>query len=510
MVWTFDEYVLNVDRRELHRGTAPVELEPQAFDMLVFLVRNRERVVGKDELFQAIWGGRIVSNSALTTRLNAVRRAVGDNGQAQRLIRTLPRKGVRFVGEVVEAPGLQARAEFVQTWGLARQSSSLSITVLPFIAISDTAEERSFARGLFENIVTSLNCFRWISVVAPSSDRYSRSGAPEAEWTRGDSSARYSVQGAIHLSGERLRVTARLVDATGSHLWADRCDGMLSEIFDLQDRVVAKVAGSFEPTIQAAEARRYNALPSRKATPHELHLRAQPIFSNGKENVLRSMRLLERAIALDPNYAPALADVAFCLQVLDINGWVDDRPLTRRRAIDYARKALQVSCDAEPIATAAHVFAYFGEDVEVALALADQATARNPYLASGWYSSGMARLYAGQLDDAAERFETSARLSPWDHVARRSVAGLGIIRLFDGRLDEAIPRLRLAVREFPQWATIYSSLASCYAHLGFDREAVEVARRLKAVDPSLMPTADQFRDVRHRELLAPGLRLAGT
>lgn len=282
---------------------------------------------------------------------------------------------------------------------------------------------------------------------------------------------------------------------------------MLADGFDLQDRIAATVAGSIEPTVQAAEARRYNAADSRNATPHELHLRAQPIFSMGVDNILQSLRLLERAIALDSSHAPSLADAAYCLQLLDINGWAEDRQRTRRRALEYARKALQVACDAEPVAAAALVFAYFGEEMDAALALADQATTLNPYLARGLFSNGTARLYAGKLEEAAECFEVSARLNPWGHAGRRSVAGLGILYLFEGRLDDVISRLRQAVQEYPRWATPYCTLASCYAHLGHAREAAAVARRLRAVDPSLSPRVDQFHDERHRELLGPGLNL---
>jgi adenylate cyclase len=382
------------------------------------------------------------------------------------------------------------------------------VVVSPFVAVGDVADEKTFARGLFENVITALNRFSRISVVSSSAPHLFDGATDGVERTKGvDRAARYVVQGAVYRDGERLRVTARLVGSAGLLLWADRFDGVLADGFDLQDRIAATIAGSVEPTVQAAEARRYNAAGTRNATAHELHLRAQPIFSMGVDNILQSLRLLERAIALDPSHAPSLADAAYCLQLLDINGWAKDRQQTRRRALEYARMALQVSGDAEPVAAAALVFAYFGEEMDAALALGNQAATLNPYLARGLFSNGTARLYAGKLEEAAECFETSARLNPWGHAGRRSVAGLGILHLFEGRLDDAISRLRQAVQEYPRWATVYCTLASCYAHLGHAREAAAVARRLRAVDRSLSPTVDQFRDGRHRELLGPGLRL---
>jgi len=262
--------------------------------------------------------------------------------------------------------------------------------------------------------------------------------------------------------------------------------------------------------VQVAEARRLDAFPGHDATPHDLHLRAQPIFSSGKESVLRSFRLLERAIALDPSYAPALADAAYCLQVLDINGWAEDRQVNRQKAVDFTRRVLQASGEPEPAATVAHVLAYFGEDIDVALALADQAMTLNPNIAKGWFSSGMAQLYAGRPEQAVESFERSVRLNPRDRVGWRNIAGIGIAHFFGRRFDEAAPRLRLMVQEFPRWATPYCVLVSCYAHLGLDREAEAMAQRLRATDPTLVPNAAQFRNPKHRELLAPGLRLTGT
>jgi len=517
VVWAFDGYVLDLDRRELRQGSALIELEPQVFDVLAYLVRHRDRVVGKDELLQAVWCGRIVSDSALTTRINAVRRAVGDTGKAQRLLRTHPRKGIRFVGEVTEPPTEREPAKFQPRSGATPRSPAAalvdgsSIAVLPFTAISGAPEERWLADGLVENAVAALSRFQWLSVVAPMSHPGPHGRAFDVTWIGCELGVRYVVQGTVHRGGQRLRVTARLMDAnSGLNLWADRFDGPFADGFELQDMVTATMAGSIAPIVQAAEARRLNASPDRDATPHDLHLRAQPIFSNGKESILRSLKLLERALALDPDYAPALADAANCLQLLDINGWAEDRRVNRQKAVDFTRRALRVSGEPEPAAAAAQVLAYFGEDIDVALAVADQAMTLNPNFARGWFSSGMAQLYAGRPEQAVESFEKSVRLNPRDRVGRRNIAGIGIAHFFDRRFDEAAPRLRLTVQEFPRWATPYCVLVSCYAHLGLVREAEALARRLRATDPSLMPNAAQFRNARHRELLAPGLRLTGT
>jgi DNA-binding winged helix-turn-helix (wHTH) protein len=495
LIYLFEGFALNAERRELRQGIVEVKLEPQVFDVLLYLLRHRGRVVGKDELFHSIWKGRAVTDSALTSRINAIRRAVGDDGRAQRVIRTLPRHGFRFVGGVEERPAASNEAA-VSMAPLAPPTlvHRPSVAVLPFAAIGDDAKERGIAAALAENILVALSRFRWLFVTASPGSL---------------AGARYLVQGSVHRSGLRLRATVRLADAVGGvHLWAERFDGTTANGFELLDRAAATVAGSIGPALQLAEARGLDERPGRGETAFELHLRAQPIYSNGRDKVLRSLDLVRQAIALDPTYAPALADVAYCLQILDINGWVEDRHSNRQSAVHYARRALLFSGDAEQVATAAHVLAYFGEDFAASMGLADEAVEQNPNFARAWFTHGMIRLYAGHIDGAVASFETSTKLNPRDKVERRNIAGIAFAHFFNRCFDEAIPRLRMVVQEFPQWATPYCVLAASYAHLGHDREAKAVAGRLNSADPSLVPTAAQFRNDRHRELLAPGLKLA--
>jgi TolB-like protein len=515
MAFAFDEYVLDPDRRELCRGAAPVKLEPQAFDLLAYLVQHRDRVIGRDELTQAIWSGRIVTDAALTTRINAVRRAIGDDGRAQRLIRTLSRKGIRFVGEVKETVAASEIAVANRLSGTKLRerepdfAERAGITVLPFVAISGNAEEQYLADSLTGDIVVALSRFRWYSVLAQTSPLAFRGTAFDVKRAGWELGTRYVLRGTVHRRTDRLRIAVYLIETlTGAHLWAEDFDGLLADGFALQDRIATTAAASIEAPLRIAEAARSNGLQDRDATPCGLHLQAHPIFSDGKESVVRSLRLLERALALDPDYAPALADAAFCLQVLDINNGGRDRRANSRKALALARKALHVSNDPEPVATAAFALAYFGEDIEDALALIDHALALNPAFTRGWYMSGMALLYAGQPERAVERFETAIQLNPRDRLGRRNNAGIGIAHFFTGQLDSAVSRLRLMVQEFPRWATPYAALAACYTHQGFSRDAKAVARRLTATDPSLAPNVIQFRDPKHRGLLTPGVRLA--
>ena len=514
MVLAFDGHLLDIERRELRRGTVLIKLEPQVFDLLAYLVHHRGRVVGKDELIQAIWRGRSVSDSAVTTRINAARQAVGDNGFDQRLIRTLRRKGFRFVGEVSEASTMR---EAPQSEVLPGEKAGVSapafadrasIAVVPFAAVGDDFEVRCFADGLVEDVVIALSRFHWLCVLAPMPPYAGRDWELDARALGRDLAVRYVVQAAVRRDGPKARVTAHLVDTTsGSLLWTDRFDGLLAEGLQLQDRIASIMAGSIEPAVQSAETHRCSSPSNRDVTPYALRLLAHPIFSSGKKSVLRSLNLLERAIELDPGYGSALADAANCRQILDVNGWTADRQLNRRKAINLARVALRDPSDPEPVAISAFALAYFGEDIDAALMLLDNALRLNPSFAMGWYMSGFARLYAGQSEQAIECFETSIRLNPRDRVARRSSAGIGIAHCFNGHFDEAVPILRSVIQEFPRWATPYCVLSSCHAHLDFLREAEAIARRLNGTSP--VPNAAQFRDAKHRELLSPGLRLAG-
>lgn len=507
MAFVFDQFVLDFAKRELRRGQTALKLEPQAFDLLSYLVVHRDRMVGRDELMEALWGGRIVSDAALTTRINTVRRAVGDTGRAQHVIRTIPRKGFRFIAAVTEFvdPKDNGRNAGATDVRLHWRPERTSVSVFPFTALTKGPVEQWLGESLASELVIALCRYRWFSVLAPLSTLQSLAGPIASFQNRPE--LRYAVRGTVRRVGDVLRVTAHLVDiGSGTNLWGDSFDGRLGEDFTWQDGIVATMAGSIEPQLRIAEA--YNAAQAdRDATPYRLHLRAHPIFSDGKENVLRSFHLLERALALDPNYAPALADAAFCLQVLDINVAGRDRQADRRKAIAFARKALQIADEPEPIATAAFTLAYFGEDLHEALALLDHALALNPHFARGWYMKGMAHLYAGQPEPALESLATSLRLNPHERLGRRNNFGIGLAEFFMGHHHAAIAKLQQVVQEFPKWATPYAALAAGYAHHNSLADATRVATRLTSIDASLAPNVAQFRNPKHRDLLAVGARL---
>jgi TolB-like protein len=516
--YAFGEYMLDVRRRELRRGGELLKLEPQVFDLLAYLVQHRDRVVDKNDLLHAVWGGRIVSDAALTTRINAVRRALGDDGQRQQLIRTLPRKGVRFVADITETPDETASRTATVPGppgfgpGLALPDKP-SIAVLPFVNIGGEPEQEHFAAGMVEEIITALCRMRWLFVIARNSSFIYKGQMVDVRQVGRELGVRYVLDGAVRKSGDRVRITAQLLDAeTGGHLWADRFDGTVADVFVLQDRVASKVAGVIEPTMEAAEVQRLASRPTDDLTAHDLYLRALPdCYSCSAEGLLRALHLLERAIERDAGFAPALATAAGCRQFLGVSGWVADPANNRIEAIELARQALQADGHAPVVlAETARVLAHFTEEIASTIAMIERALDLNPSYARGWYWSGWLRLFAGQPDLAIGHFRTAVRLNP---LHRPYLTGIGAAHFFNRRYREATEALTSSLVELPGWPTTYRFLAASYAHLGSLGKAHEMFDRLRAITPVPVPLADcsgnsPFRDREQSALYGEGLRMA--
>jgi adenylate cyclase len=319
------------------------------------------------------------------------------------------------------------------------------------------------------------------------------------------------LEGSVRKSGGRVRITAQLIDAlTGTHLWADRFDGSLEDIFELQDRVAVSVAGVIEPTLQAAEIRRSAARPTHDLTAYDLYLQALPEWGSiEKDRSLRALDLLEQAIERDPHYGPALALASHCHCQIAANDWLDGLEATRREGIDLARRALRSAPDdPEVLALAGFVLGIFGEDINVAIGLIDRSLTLNPSSARGWHWSGVLRNFAGHPDLAIEHFETSARLTPRDRIGGNLDTGLGSAHFFRRRFEDAEANLLSSLEHAPNFVVTYRVLASCYAHMGRFDEAREVIRRLREITAVVVPTVIPYRNLEYRELFLSGLRLA--
>jgi len=503
MQFLFGDHVLDIDRRELSRAGEAVNLPPQVFDLLLYLIRNRDRVVTKGDLIAAVWGDRIVSDAALTTRINAVRAALGDSGARQQLVRTVPRKGVRFVAEVNEA----GKTTVLPALSLPDKPS---IAVLPFQNMSNDPEQEYFADGMVEEIITALSRIRWLFVIARNSSFTYKGRAIDMKQVSAELGVRYVLEGSVRNFGGRVRIAAQLIEAeTNAHLWADRFDGLLEDVFDLQDQVAIAVAGVIEPTLQAAEIRRTRERPTADLSAYDFYLRALPhVATYLWDDTIQALGLLRQAIERDPGFASALARAAYCHAVLDAIGRGEDRRGNRRTALDLAHRALLVGGDdAVALAFVAHALGYFNEDIEAAIAIVDRATALNPSGAYGWRFSGFQRLYAGHCELAVEHFERSIRLSPRE-ARWPQLTGIAMARFFRGRLEDAAATLLQALQENPTYPLANRALASCYAHMGRLDEARAVLGGLREITPMVIPEETNYRNPSHRNLFLSGLRLA--
>ena len=309
-------------------------------------------------------------------------------------------------------------------------------------------------------------------------------------------------------AGQRVRITGQLIDvATGVHLWADRFDGSLEDVFDLQDKVASSVAGVIEPALQAAETARSVGRPTADLTAYDLYLRAYPMHLSSARQIPEALGLLEQAIARDPRYGPALAWAAVCCMRLIIDGRGENPAADRLKGADFARRALAVAGDDPGILTNAAVsLTAFGEDIHAMIALVDRALALNPNFARGWHLSGVLRSWAGQPDIAIA--EAALALSPRVRISNTSLLIIGSGHFFMRRFDEAVEKLRLAIQEDSSFPVPYRFLAACYAHMGRMDDAREIVQRLRAITPEVIPNARYLRDPEHRELFLSGLRLA--
>ena len=400
-------------------------------------------------------------------------------------------------------------AEKAPARGLLPLPDKPSIAVLPFANLSGDSEQEYFADGMVEEIITALSRVRWLFVIARNSIFTYKGQAVAVPQVGRELGVRYVLEGAVRKARGRVRITAQLIDAaSGTHLWADRFDGSLEDVFELQDKVAVSVAGVIEPAIQVAETARSAHRRTNDLTAYDLYLRAYGMALSSAVWFPEALGLMEQAIERDPNYGPALAYAAICYFRLVFDSRSDNPEGDGRRATDLARQALQVAGD-DPgaLANAAVVLAYFGEDIDAMMTLVDRALALNPSFARGWYISGVLRLWAGQLDAAIEHVEASLRLSPRARVGW-PMHVIGAAYFFSRRFDEAVSKLLLSIQEDPKYPASYRMLAACYAHMGRLDEAREVVKRLQAITHVVVPNASHTRNPEHRELYLSGLRLA--
>jgi len=397
---TFAGLALDLDARTLtDAGGNDLALTPSEFGLLSVLVRGAGRALSRDHLLQAVAGREAQAfDRSIDVLVGRLRRKVEADPKNPRLIVTVPGVGYRFA----ERPAPAAMSGLPAA-GLASGLDRPSLAVLPFANLSGDPEQDYFADGMVEEITTALSRVRWFYVIARNSSFTYKGHAVDVKQVGRELGVRYVLEGSVRKAGERVRITAQLVETeTGAHVWADRFDGVIENLFDLQDEITASVVGAIEPQLRDAELNRAKRQRPMNPTAYDCFLRGMAkYYSESREENDSTMGLLRRAIASDPEFAPpyALAATA-CIHRLG-HGWTETPREDRQFGAAAAHAAVRLDAgDPTVLALAGQAIGYLTGEYDLSLSLTDQALALNPNSATALQLGGWARLYAGDADTA--------------------------------------------------------------------------------------------------------------
>ena len=487
LVIRFREFELDTALFELRRAGERVPLEPQVFDLLVFLARNSDRTVTREEVFAAIWGERIVSDAALSSQIKAARRAVGDDGASQHTISTVHGRGFRFVAPIENArPDVAGELrDKLENMALAAIAKKPSVAVLPFANQNRDPDEDIFADGIAEDITTALSKNRWLTVIARN-PAFSFRGSTDGIRVIGEKlNADYLVTGSVRKAGTRFRITVQVVDAdTEQSVWSERFDRDVVDIFDLQDEISELVAARIESELGLTEQRKAKRRPRKNLGAWDLYqLATGEFYKFTPEGNLRCQDLLRQSIELDPEFASAHSRLAYAivLSMVYFDAAPDDALLAE--ALAAAKRAIELDVqDANSYFTMGRV-RLARREYGLAIDALQYALELNPCLAVTYCGLGDSLAYEGRLDQAIEQFEMAIRLSPhdpfrWGFYSYRSLA-----HLFRGEFGEAAAWARKAVHipNAQYWARAH--LVAALGHLGDEVQAESAVRDLKQVKP---------------------------
>ena len=482
---------MDTSRRELRRGQQLVAVEPQVFDLLQYLIQSRERVVNRDDMLAAIWQGRIVSESTLTSRVNSARAAIGDNGKDQRLIRTLPRKGIRFVGAVSEEPDLPLEPVTEALTENARQNVAVpeipSIAVLPFSNMSGNPDQEYFSDGMVEEIIIALSHMPRLFVIARNSSFAYKGKSVDIRQVGRELGVRYVLEGSVRKSANRMRVTGQLIDSsTGAHLWARRFEGSLEDAFELQDKVASSVIGAIAPTLEQAEIARARHKPTESLDAYDVYLRGMAsVYRWTKEGVSEALRLFGKAIESDSSFAAAYGMAAWCYVWRRMHGWMSERDKEIAEAHRLALKAVELGTgDALALTFGGIALGMMTSDVEAAIVHIDRALVL-PNFTAAWTGSGIARTHVGDSETAIEHLHRAMRLSPIDPLMFMMHTSLAFAHFVAGSHDLAWPLAEKACHEQPHYVAAIRVAAACNAAAGRRAEARRHVERALRLDPNL-------------------------
>jgi TolB-like protein/class 3 adenylate cyclase/Tfp pilus assembly protein PilF len=483
----FGDFELDEALFELRRAGARVSIEPQAFDLLAYIVRNRHRIVTKEEIFAEVWDGRIVSDAALSSQIKSARKAVGDDGAAQRMIATVHGRGFRFVAAIDGgAPLPGAEAESAAAPGAQPvPSSKPAVAVLPFVNLNPDPSEDFFADGIAEDITTALAKNRWLTVIARN-PAFAFRGSTDGIRVIGQKlNAHYLVTGSVRKAGTRFRITVQVADAeTEQSVWSERFDRDKSDIFDLQDEISELVAARIEAELGLSEQKKAERRPRKNLGAWDLYqLGSAEFYKFTPASNLRCQDLMRESIALDPGLAGAHSRLAYAIVLSMV--YFDAPPDEARmdEALRAAERAIELDDqDANGYFTMGRVRLARCE-YDLAIDALEHARELNPSLAVTYCGLGDSLAYEGRLDRAIEQFETAIRLSPHDPFRWAFFSYRSMAHLFRSEFEEAASWARKAVQipNAQYWARAH--LVAALGHLGDEAAAGAAVKELLRVKP---------------------------
>jgi len=535
--YRFGEFEIDLGQQELRRSGQAVRIEPQVFDLLTYLLRNRARTVSKDELIDAVWQGRAISDAALSSCVSAARRAIGDSGEHQALIRTVHKRGFRFVGEMDGDPLADIESgegESVSDVLVVSQPAELthepgislvpalalpdkpSIAVLPFQNMSGDPEQEYFADGLTEDIITALSRQRWFFVIARNSTFSFKGQAVDVRKVASDLGVRYVLEGSVRKAGERVRVTGQLIDALrGVHLWADRYDRELADIFDLQDDITNSVVGAVGPQILNAEAARIRRTSPQSIDAWDLVIQALPhMWRVSAEEQRQAQQLLQQAVTVDPEYAHALALLGWTY--VSLFNMAALRPIGEftDTALDIGTRAVALDNE-EPWAHLVLGLSHARRRrSETAVAHLSESIHLNPSFALGHSGLGYALACGGQPERGLQSLEQAERLSPRDPFLAVYGPTVRYMALFAlGRYEETLAVCRATAALHPNHTGAWRLMTVSLGLLDRIDEAKQALAHTLTLQPDLSSAHVEkntvFASAVDRSQFLLGLRKAG-
>src|SRR6266567_5444460 len=479
--FAFGPFILDRHRGRLLREGQPVAVSSKGLQLLEALLGSPGRVLTKAELMRAAWGATAVEESNLSVQIAALRKQLGPTADGGDWITTIPRVGYRFVGLPAKEP--MERIGEPKVSGTEREYRPW-IAVLPFANLSGEKEQEYLADGITEDIITALTRFRWLFVIARNSSFAYKHKTLDAKQIAQELGVEYLIEGSVRRSGQKIRISAQLVEATsGKHIWAERYDLELTEVFAIQDEIAERVAGAIEPELLKTEGAQAAARHTGNMTAWDLVRRGTWHFHRvTRENHLRARELFRQARTLDPDLPEAHIWLARVSAGVVPYGWAENPVIELQEGIQAALKAVYLD-ERNPYSHYAFaIVSMFSGQLEQAIRAARKAIEISPSFALGHLGLGMSLLFNGRALEAIARLEHGLRLSPYDPQNFVWFNMLALARLFAGKAEAALEAAIRALQVRPNWWTTLEVLTCCYAKLDRWDEARNCARDMGKIE----------------------------